>query len=156
MKTYFLPKRTLLLWRIRAFLIAAALIFVCYYLPLPLDLTLILITAILFLFCAAVFWYLPKFIKGCRINIVNNAVIIKRGVVIENTHILPFTRLIHTLTVQTPLAKLLKLNMVLLKAARFKIFVPELHQKDADDLLTRTGHLTEEGYETEESYEKDL
>ncbi len=147
MKTYTLPKRSLWLWRIRAVLIAIAVSFVCYYLPLPLDLTIIIITVILFLCCTAVFWYLPKFVKSCRITVLNDSVIIKRGVIIENTHILPFTRLIHTLTIQTPLAKLLRLNMVLLKAARFKIFVPELRQKDAEGLLRHIDNSAEESYE---------
>ena len=135
MKTYALPRKTLLLWRIRAVLIASLLLLICLYLPLSADLTLIISTIIIFVLLAAFFWYLPKFIKSCRITVANDAVVIKRGVLVENTHILPFTRLIHTLTVQTPLAKLFSLNTVLLKAARFRIFVPELSETDAEHLI---------------------
>ncbi len=135
MKTYALPRKTLLLWRIRAIIITIALLFVCAYLPLRSDFTAIISTIIIFIFFASFFWYLPKFIKSCRITVTNDSVIIKRGVIVENTHILPFTRLIHTLTVQTPIAKLLSLNTVLLKAARFRIFVPELSEHDAESLV---------------------
>ena len=148
MKTYALPGRTVLLWRIRAALIAAPLSAVCVFLPLPFDITVILCCVIAFCFCGAFFWYLPRFIKSCRVTVLNNSIIIKRGVIIENTHILPFSRLIHTLTVQTPLSKLLSLNMVLLKAARFRIFVPELSSADAESLTAEIN--------SEEIYEKNL
>ena len=148
MKTYALPRKTLLLWRIRAVIITLFMLFVCAYLPLPRDITLIISTVIIFAFFTAIFWYLPKFIKSCRITVTNDSVIIKRGVIVENTHILPFTRLIHTLTVQTPIAKLMSLNTVLLKAARFRIFIPELSQNDAETLV--------EEINSEAHYEKNL
>ena len=135
MKTYALPRKTLLLWRIRTSALTVILLLICIYLPLPFDWTLIISSIILFLFSAAFFWYLPKFIKSCRITFANDSVIIKRGVIVENTHILPFTRLIHTQSVQTPLAKLFSLTTVLLKAARFRIFIPELSESDAKSLI---------------------
>ena len=78
---------------------------------------------------------MPKFIKSCKITIANDSVIIKRGVLIRNCHILPFSRLIHTQSVATPLARLFRLETVLLKAARFRIFVPELSRDDAESLV---------------------
>ena len=103
------------------------------------------ITGAICLILAAFIWYLPRFIKSSRITVTKGSVIIKRGVLIENTHILPFSRLIHTLTVQTPLAKLLSLNIVLFKAARFRIFVPELSDHDAQSLVAEIN--SEVGYE---------
>lgn len=135
MKTYALPLKTLLLWRIRTSALTVILLLICIYLPLPFDWTLIISSIILFLFSATFFWYLPKFIKSCRITFANDSVIIKRGVIVENTHILPFTRLIHTQSVQTPLSKLFSLTTVLLKAARFRIFIPELSESDAKSLI---------------------
>ena len=135
MKTYALPRKTLLLWRIRLVLTLAFLLIFLWYLPLSSDWFLIIGSVFCFMFLAAFFWYMPKFIKSCRITVVNDSVIIKRGVIVENTHILPFSRLIHTLTVQTPLAKLFSLNTVLLKAARFRIFVPEMSVADAESLV---------------------
>lgn len=135
MKTYALPRKTLLLWRIRITIALVFLLTVSSFLPLSLAAILIISTVITFIYLAAFFWYLPKFIKSCRITVLGDSVIIKRGVLIENTHILPFSRLIHTLTVQTPLAKLFSLNTVLLKAARFRIFVPELSVNDAESLV---------------------
>ena len=135
MKTYALPRKTLLLWRIRIVLALAVILLFLNYLPLPKDTAIIIGAIFICLFLTAFFWYLPKFIKSCRITIIKDSIIIKRGVIIENTHILPFSRLIHTLTIQTPIAKLLSLNTVLLKAARFRIFVPELSQADAESLV---------------------
>lgn len=148
MKTYALPRKTLLLWRIRITIVLAFLIVFLFFLPLSLDNTLIITTVLTFIYIAASVWYLPKFIKSCRITVTNSSIIIKRGVIIENTHILPFSRLIHTLTIQTPLAKLFSLNTVLLKAARFRIFMPELSNADAESLVAEIN--------SEEHYEKDL
>lgn len=148
MKTYALPKKTLWLWRIRAVIVALLMIAICFFLPLPFDIMVILCCIIVFFFCGAYFWYLPKFISSCRVTVLKGSIIIKRGVIVENTHILPFSRLIHTLTVQTPLSKLFSLNMVLLKAARFRIFVPELSSADAQSLITEIN--------SEEIYEKNL
>ncbi len=148
MKTYALPRKTLLLWRIRIFICLTVLLLVLWLIPLNWKFTVIIGTIFICLFLAAFFWYLPKFIKSCRITVINDSVIIKRGVIIENIHILPFSRLIHTLTVQTPLAKLLSLNTVLFKAARFRVFVPELSSEDAESLVMEIN--------SEARYEKDL
>lgn len=148
MKTYALPRKTLLLWRIRITLALSFILLILYFLPIPRDTTLIIATIFGFIYLAAFVWYLPKFIKSCRITVANDAVIIKRGVIIENTHILPFSRLIHTLTVQTPIAKLFSLNTVLLKAARFRVFVPELSVEDAKSLVAEIN--------SEARYEQDI
>ena len=135
MKTYLLPKKTIWLWQIRITLISAFLILVFLWAPFNTVWTVFTcgLTFILFLFFA--FWYMPKFIKSCKITIANDSVIIKRGVLIRNCHILPFSRLIHTQSVATPLARLFRLETVLLKAARFRIFVPELSRDDAESLV---------------------
>ncbi len=148
MKTYALPRKTLLLWRIRIFICLAFLLLLLWLIPLSWKFTVIIGTIFICVFLAAFFWYLPKFIKSCRITVTNDSVIIKRGVIIENIHILPFSRLIHTLTVQTPLAKLLSLNTVLFKAARFRVFVPELSSEDAESLVMEIN--------SEAHYEKDI
>ena len=135
MKTYALPRKTLLLWRIRISIVLAFLLLIIKFLPLSRTITILSATVLVFIYLTAFFWYLPKFIKSCRITVTNDAVIINRGIIVTNTHILPFSRLIHTLTVQTPLARLMSLNMVMFKAARFKIFVPELSSEDASSLV---------------------
>ena len=135
MKTYLLPKRTVLLWQLRITLVSAILIYIFLWAPFNTVWTVFTcgLTFVLFLFYA--FWYMPKFIKSCQITIANGSVIIKRGVLIKNCHILPFSRLIHTQTVATPLARLLHLEIVLMKAARFAIFVPELSCEDSESLV---------------------
>lgn len=135
MKTYELPKKTLLLWRLRITLLSAILIFLCLLAPFNTVWTAFICGFIFLLFIFFAFWYMPKFIKSCKITVTNGSVIIRRGVLIENCHILPFSRLIHTQTVATPLARMMSLETVLLKAARFRIFVPELCLSDAKRLV---------------------
>ena len=148
MKTYALPGKTLLLWRIRISVCLAFLLLFLWLLPLGREITILAATLFICVYLAAFFWYLPKFIKSCRITVTNDAVIINRGVIVENTHILPFSRLIHTLTVQTPLAKVMSLNTVLFKAARFRVFVPELSFEDAESLVAEIN--------SEAHYEKNI
>lgn len=74
----------------------------------------------------AIFWYLPAFFKSCKVELINKSVIIKSGVFIRTTHILPFERLIYTQTLSSPIAKLLNLSSINLKAARTRILIPEM------------------------------
>lgn len=143
MKTYTLPKRTILLWRLRVTLLCSILIFLFLRLPLNSIWNWFLCGLVFLIFIFLNFWYLPKFIKSCKITVSDGSVIIKRGVIIENCHILPFSRLIHTQTIATPLARLFSLETVLLKAARFRIFVPELSFSDAQDLIEEVSSLEE-------------
>ncbi len=136
MKTYSLPKRTVSLWRLRIAALFLFLLLIVFFLPLPRTAALIITALLSVLFAAAAFWYLPRFIKSCRITVVNDSIIIKRGIIVENTHILPFSRLIHTQSVQTPLSRMFSLTMIFFKATRFNLIVPELTDADAKELMT--------------------
>ena len=61
--------------------------------------------------------------------------VITRGAIIKPTHIMPYSKLIYTQTFTTPLAKILGLKALSLKAARSRILVPELPEADAEILL---------------------
>jgi membrane protein YdbS with pleckstrin-like domain len=87
---------------------------------------------------------LPAFLRSYKIRLSKDGVIIRRGVIIKNTHILPFSRLIYTQTLVTPLAKLLKLKAITLKAARSTIVVPEMSAEDVDSLLALLANGDEE------------
>lgn len=136
MKEYILPKKTLLLWQIRAVAIGALLLSVSAYFSFAIKPFIIAAGVILVIFGVLVFWYLPKFFKSCKIQFINGAVIVKRGVFIKNTHILPFSRLIYTQTLITPIAKLFGLTAMTLKAARSYIVIPEMTKSDVEELLT--------------------
>ena len=49
---------------------------------------------------------------------------------------MPFSRLIYSQTLNTPLSKPFGVTAITLKAARSFIFVPELSDNDAKELLT--------------------
>lgn len=139
MKTYVIPRKSLTLWRIRVVMLTIALLCLFFFLPIPRTIFIIIASVIMFLSLLANFWYLPKFIKSCRITVFDNKIIITRGVLIENTHIMPFSRLIHSQTVQTPLAKLFGLSMLFLKAARFKLFIIDMSDSDIENLISELG-----------------
>ena len=135
MKEYILPKKTLLLWQIRAVAVGFVLLGVCAYFSFTMKPFLIATAVIVLLFAGFVIWYLPKFFDSCKIQFINGSVVIKRGVFIKNTHILPFSRLIYTQTLVTPIAKFFGLTALTLKAARSHIYIPEMLKEDAEELL---------------------
>lgn len=136
MKELSLPKKTLLLWRLRAVFVTVAFLFICYYFLKRFSYFYVLALLITGVLAALVFWYLPKLFQSCKIRFFNEGIIIIRGVIFKTTHILPFSRLIYTQTTVTPLARLLGLMAVSLKAARSRLFVPELKKNDAEFMLT--------------------
>ena len=143
MTEYKLPKKTLLLWRIRAVVAAALLFALCIYFYFSTTFVYIfsaLLVALLLYLC---FFYLPRFFKGSKIIFLNGSVVVEWGVFIKTTHILPFSRLIYAQTFTTPIAKLFGLTAVTLKAARKSILIPEMQTADAIKLiaeLTREEH----------------
>ena len=52
---------------------------------------------------------------------------------------MPFTRMIYTQTFTTPLAKKMGLTAVTLKAARSRIFLPEMTKEDAKAFIHAIG-----------------
>ncbi len=135
MKEFNLPRKTLILWQFRSLCLGLLLTALSSYFYFKLKPFLILLLIIAVIFIIFTFVYLPLFFKSCKIRCSNEAVILKRGVIFENTHILPFSRLIYTQTVTTPIARLLGLRAITLKAARNLLFVPELSVSDAKAFL---------------------
>ncbi len=136
MKEYSLPQKTLLLWRIRSFVFFALLFAVCIFLERFTEIFRICAITVPFLFVFTSFFYLPNLFHSCKLSIEKGVVIIKRGVFIENCHILPFSRMIYSQTVTTPLANAFGLSALTLKAARSRIFIPELEKQCIKDFLS--------------------
>ena len=139
MKEYILPRKTLLLWQIRGFAIGVILFLLScvikdiVFLPI-FVLKIIGIADIVFtLFTTTI--YMPLLFKTCKVMIINKGVVVERGIIFKNTHILPFSKLIYAQTYRTPIALWFNLTAVTLKAARSRVFIPELEDYDARDLI---------------------
>ena len=134
-----LPKKALLLWRIRIFLLGIFLFAICLYFCTTFRWAVSVATVIGLLVLFMLFWYLPRFINSYKITIQESAVVIKSGVLIKSIHVMPFSRMIYTQTFTTPLAKKMGLTAVTLKAARSRIFLPEMTKEDAKAFIHAIG-----------------
>lgn len=130
-----LSKKTLLLWRLRCVIVFTIIIAVLLFFSFlsPLLLIPAAITAIFGIFI--IFVFLPLYFKSYSITVDNNAVIVKRGIIIKAIHILPFPRLVFARGFSTPLASRLGLMGVTLKAARGILIIPEMNSYDAEKLI---------------------
>ena len=131
-----LPKKTLDLWKVRltigVLLFFGLFSYFCHGYGWFLVVTLIIICLYEFAF----FWYLPSLFKTYQIKYINGAVIIESGVFIKITHIMPYTKMIYTQTLTSPLARFFGLKAVTLKAARSRILIPEIPEAEAERLTT--------------------
>ncbi len=133
--TFSLPKKTRFLWQIRILMVfvalCAAVSFFSRY-----SLWFLLPTAIIAtLGLIAAFIYVPFYFKSYKITVDENSISISKGLVIRTTNIMPFPRLVFAQSITTPLASLMKLKCVMLKAARGWILIPEIENENADFLL---------------------
>ena len=78
---------------------------------------------------------MPFLFKTCKVILLKQGVVVERGVFFKNTHILPFSKLIYTQSYRSPIARMLGLTAVSLKAARSRVFIPEMNEEDAADLI---------------------
>ena len=131
-----LPKKTLDLWKVRltigVLLFFGLFSYFCHGYGWFLVVTLIIICLYEFAF----FWYLPSLFKTYQIKYINGAVIIESGVFIKITHIMPYTKMIYTQTLTSPLARFFGLKAVTLKAARSRLLIPEIPEAEAERLTT--------------------
>lgn len=136
MKEFKIPKRTLLLWQIRTVLIYAVLGSVFYSLSFKyafFEIVFIVLSAFFFIIVAL---YLPKYYSLFKIKCLEDAVVVENGIFVKRCHILPFSRLIYSQSINTPLSKTFKVTAVKMKAARSFIFVPEMRNSDVKEFLT--------------------
>lgn len=145
MKVKTLPKKTLLLWQIRTVFINLFFILLSFYFRAAYSFALSLAVAVTVICLFLIVWYLPRYIASYKIRIQEDAVIINRGVFIKTTHIMPYSRMIYSQIIITPLAKLMGLEAFSLKAARSSIMIPEMLKSDAKDILLSLGGSNEKG-----------
>ena len=131
-----LPKKTLDLWKIRL-TIGVLLFFGLFsYFCHGYGWFLVATLAIICIYELAFFWYLPCLFKTYEIKYINGAVVIERGVFIKTTHIMPYSKMIYTQTLTSPLARFFGLKAVTLKAARSQILIPEIPEDEAEKFTT--------------------
>ncbi|MBQ6847714.1 MAG: hypothetical protein IJO62_02215 [Clostridia bacterium] len=130
-----LPKKTLALWKLRvtvfAVVFCGAFAYFCRVFPWFLPALIVFIC----LYGAIIFWYLPCLFKTYVIKYINGAVVIESGVFIKVTHIMPFSKMIYTESITSPLARLMGLKALSLKAARSRIIIPELYESDTEKFM---------------------
>ncbi len=133
--TFSLPGKTRFLWQVRVIIAFIALcgivsFFSRYTLWFLLPAAIIAALGLL-----AAFVYIPFYFKSYSITVDDNSICISKGVFIKTTQIMPFPRLVFAQTVTTPIASLMKLKCVLLKAARGWMLIPEIESINAEYLL---------------------
>ncbi len=135
MKEYSVPKSTLKLWQARIFLVFAAL---CLLTGWVWFLTLYFSIVIISAFALTAFFsyvYLPLFFKSYRVEVGQQAIIIKSGIVIKHSRIMTFPRLLYAEHIITPLARAFGVSALLLRATRASVFVFELNKSDIKEIL---------------------
>lgn len=125
MKENTLPKKTTYLWMVRIVIITFILVAACLYFSQLFSFLKIVAVIIGILGLILTFVYLPFFFKSYRIILSNDAVIVKFGIFIKVEHIMPYKRMIYAQSYATPLARILGVAAVRLKAARSYLFVAE-------------------------------
>ena len=135
LETKKLPKRTLLLWQIRALIIGVLTASACLVLSRIFEILSLIALVLSVLVVAIVLAYLPAFFKSYEIQLKEDAIIINYGVFIKISHIMPYSRLIYAQSFATPLARLMKVTTLTLKAARSIIIIPEIEYDNANEVI---------------------
>lgn len=130
-----LPRKTLSLWKIRVTFAVLVFFGIFSYFFHSFDWFLAATLIIICLYEAAILWYLPALFKRYSIKYINGAVIIESGVIIKMTHIMPFSKMIYAESITSPLAKVMGLSAVSLKAARSSMIIPEMPSKDTERFI---------------------
>ena len=78
---------------------------------------------------------LPLFFRSIKIKVINDTVIVKRGIFITTTHIFPFARLIYVHRYTSLIAKRMGLSGIILKGVSSSLFLPELEEKATESLI---------------------
>ncbi len=132
--TFTLTKRAIRLWICRIFIAAALLILAegYFFYSTRLFWYIAAATALLTLTAAVI---LPLYLKSYSVTVNNSSLTVSKGLIIKNTDIMPFARLVFGAGYRTPFARLLGLQAVVLRAARGIIIIPELPHEDAQYLL---------------------
>ena len=130
-----LPKKTTWLWFVRVIFITFIVSVLCLYFAPLFSLLKIAAIVIAVLGVILAFVYLPFFFKTYKIILSNDAVIVKYGILIKVEHIMPYKRMIYAQSFETPLARILGVAAVRLKAARSYLLVAEIEKESAQSII---------------------
>ena len=136
MKNCALSKKTLLLWQLRFGMVAVILIAAAAFLLFASPWFSLLVAVLVCFFAGLMFFYLPKYFSSYDIRFSQGEIIIRRGVLIETCHIMPFSRLIYAQSFTSPIAKAMRLSGLTLRASRSVLIIPEMDREDALALIT--------------------
>ena len=130
-----LPKKTTWLWILRILLVTFILVALCLYFTSLFSFLKIAAIVIGVLGLITSFIYLPFFFKTYKIILSNDAVIVKFGIFIKAEHIMPYKRMIYAQSFESPLARVLGVAAVRLKAARSYLLVAEIEKESARAII---------------------
>ena len=130
-----LPKKTTWLWILRILLVTFILVALCLYFTSLFSFLKIVAIVIGVLGLITSFIYLPFFFKTYKIILSNDAVIVKFGIFIKAEHIMPYKRMIYAQSFESPLARVLGVAAVRLKAARSYLLVAEIEKESARAII---------------------
>ncbi len=130
-----LPKRTFILWQLRSLVIGICCVFLCLFFSEQLKFLSSVALIISIVTLIMIVWYVPAFFKSYEILLKGEAVVINYGVFIKVSHIMPYSRLIYAQSFATPLARMLKLSTLTLKATRGWIIIPEIESSAAKEVI---------------------
>ena len=135
MKENTLPKKTIFLWMVRIVVLTFMLVAACLYFASLFNFLKLFAIIIGVLGLVLAFIYMPFFFKSYRIILTNDAVIVKFGILIKVEHIMPYKRMIYAQSFATPLARILGVAAVRLKAARSYLLVAEIEKSDVQAII---------------------
>ena len=133
--TFTLTKKTLRLWQVRTAAVVAVLAVAILIFFGAARYSIIATAVILVLGAAVIFVYLPIYHKMWRLTVDHTAVEVECGVIIRVNHIMPYPRMIYTNCYATPLGRMMGLEGLVLKAARGRLFLPELDSAEIVKIL---------------------
>ena len=129
-----LPKKTLIVWRLRLFLFT---IILCAFLGI--FFSLYVFSAVLLLLCFAFsLIFLPFLIKSYVITVTDAYISVEKGIIIKKTQIMPRKNLVYAESLSLPLSNALGLSAVILKAAKGYCVILEIEKEKADILISST------------------
>ena len=79
--------------------------------------------------------YIPLYFISYKIEVKNSAIVIRRGVIIKTIHIMPFSRLLYAQSFASPLARIMKMAAITLKATRSYVVIPEITTKEVEAVI---------------------
>ena len=128
-KNIILPRKTLLLWRIRTSLLSVLSLSFSFFIKQRVLMLIWIgtnLTAGLFLIGI----YLPFLFKSIKIILKGDFLIICSGILFKQTKIIPRIKLIYVSEFSSPLAKKYGLCAVFLHVKRSKVFIPEINKSE--------------------------